>query len=96
VQLLFYYSEAAGGIDVPTNLPAKEPTLDRARSSDEAKTDGKATRIEDNNPARARSVQKLAPEAKVDVARIVLAHAELFGDKFPHFLHRLTVWIEVA
>lgn len=34
-------------------------------------------------------------ESKLEVARIVMGNAEMFSDKFPYFIQRLQIWIEV-
>jgi hypothetical protein len=34
-------------------------------------------------------------ESKLQVARIVMGNAEMFSDKFPYFIQRLQLWIEV-
>jgi hypothetical protein len=34
-------------------------------------------------------------ESKLEVARIVIGNAEMFSDKFPYFIQRLQIWIEV-
>ena len=49
---------------------------------------------EDGDDERDPSVQR-GMESKLDVSRIVLGNSEMISDKFPYFIHRLNMWIEV-
>lgn len=98
-QRLFCRSKALGGVDICDQLPrrSRPKSTNKNKNStnkpppvDFANDEYNSVKWKENDPLAAEK------ERELNVSRIVFGNIDMFIDKYPFFVHRLNVWIEVS
>mmetsp|Transcript_32747 Transcript_32747/g.47282 ORF Transcript_32747/g.47282 Transcript_32747/m.47282 type:complete len:204 (+) Transcript_32747:1090-1701(+) len=102
IQRVFCRSTALGGVDICDQLPrSARPSSANKRKKvtnkpppivieDIVQDEYSSAKWKESDPL---AVQK---ERELNVSRIVFGNIDMFIDKYPFFVHRLNVWIEVT